>query len=75
VRTSRVWLEFGSWIARMGTPEVAARAIQYLQAQAPDEVRRHFGIGPDGSFHLDTVWLRARKAQRQLWTAGCRLQR
>jgi len=62
VRTSRVWLEFGSWIARMRTPKVAIRAIQYLQAHAPDEVRRHFEIGADGSFYLDTIWLRATKA-------------
>jgi hypothetical protein len=45
----------------MRTPEVAVEAIRYLQARAPDEVRRHFGIAPDGSFHLDTIWLRARR--------------
>jgi SAM-dependent methyltransferase len=62
VRTSRVWLEFTSWTARMRTPEVAVKAIQYLQAHAPDEVRRHFEIGADSSFYLDTIWLRATKA-------------
>jgi ubiquinone/menaquinone biosynthesis C-methylase UbiE len=62
VRSTRTWrlhLEFGSWIARMRTPEDNVRAIRALQAAAADETRAHFGIEPDGSFQLDVVLLEA----------------
>jgi ubiquinone/menaquinone biosynthesis C-methylase UbiE len=59
VRTWRLHLEFASWIARMRTPEVFTAAIRALQAGAPQEVRYHFAIKPDGSFTIDTMMLEA----------------
>ncbi|NOG72203.1 class I SAM-dependent methyltransferase [Roseicella sp. DB1501] len=55
----RVRMEFAVWVARMRTPRVQAEAIRALQAVAPAEVRRHFAIGPDGSFDLDVALFRA----------------
>lgn len=53
VGTWRLRMDFAVWIARMATPEPLATAIRMVQDSAPDEVRRHFGIEPDGSFMLD----------------------
>jgi len=58
---SHVHIEFASWVERMRTPEVAIAAILHLQRQAPEEVRRHFGIADDGSFDLDTLWIAAER--------------
>jgi ubiquinone/menaquinone biosynthesis C-methylase UbiE len=57
VRTWRLHLEYESWIARMRTPEVLAKAIRALQTGAPDDVRRHFTIKEDGSFTIDTMMI------------------
>ncbi len=59
IRAARVLIEFGSWVERMKTPDVAVAAIRRLQSTAPDEVQRHFAIEADGSFLLDTVWIEA----------------
>ena len=59
VTHGRLRMAFSSWIARMRTPEPLVAAIRALQASAPDEVARHFGIEPDGSFWLDTVLIEA----------------
>ncbi|MBX9458896.1 MAG: class I SAM-dependent methyltransferase [Rhizobium sp.] len=53
VSTWRVRMDFPVWIARMATPEPLANAIRLVQDSAPEEVRRHFEIEPDGSFMLD----------------------
>lgn len=53
VGTWRVRMDYPVWIARMATPEPLALAIRLVQDSAPDEVRRHFEIEPDGSFMLD----------------------
>lgn len=58
----RLRMDFPVWIARMATPEPLARAIRLVQESAPDEVRRHFAIEPDGSFLLDTMMFEARAA-------------
>ncbi len=46
-----VWpllLEFGSWVARMGTPELSVEQLRVLLGGAPSEVREALGIGtPD----------------------------
>lgn len=55
--TWRLHLEFGSWIARMRTPEIFSAAIRALQAGAPKEVKDHFAITEDGSFTIDTMML------------------
>ncbi len=55
VVTARLRMEFASWIARMATPPVRAEAIRSMQQAMGDTVRRHFAIGPDGSFDLDTA--------------------
>ena len=60
--TFRLRLEFGSWIARMRTPEVFSKAILALQDSVSDEVRDYFGIEADGSFSVDGIMLRATKA-------------
>ena len=57
VTLRRLPLEFAAWIARMRTPEAHVPAIRSLQANAPEEVARHFDIKRDGSFTLDTMTL------------------
>lgn len=53
VGTWRLRMDFPVWIARMATPDPLATAIRLVQDSAPEEVRRHFAIEPDGSFMLD----------------------
>lgn len=58
VKASRTWrlkMEFDSWTARIGTPELLRNTIRALQQSAPAEVKAHFEIEPDGSFMLDMV--------------------
>jgi ubiquinone/menaquinone biosynthesis C-methylase UbiE len=57
VRTWRLFLDYQSWIARMRTPELFADAIRALQTAAPEDVRKHFAIGDDGSFTIDTMMI------------------
>jgi len=59
VTLRRLPIEFGSWIARIRTPETHVAAIRSLQMSAPDEVAAHFEIARDGSFMLDTMTLLA----------------
>jgi ubiquinone/menaquinone biosynthesis C-methylase UbiE len=49
----RLRMDYPVWIARMATPDALATAIRMVQDSAPEEVRRHFAIEPDGSFMLD----------------------
>ena len=58
-RVRKLATEFTSWIARMSTPDVLAQAILKLQGEVPDEVRKHFGIMPNGDFELDAMFLEA----------------
>jgi ubiquinone/menaquinone biosynthesis C-methylase UbiE len=51
-------LEFNSWLARMQTPDVAAKAITYLLEGAPQEVRDALRVEPDRSFHLSVALFR-----------------
>jgi len=62
VTRRRLRLEFGSWIARMRTPEVHAQAIRSLQARMAREVAEHFALEADGSFMLDTATIEATAA-------------
>lgn len=57
VTRRKLRMEFPTWIARTGVPPETAAAIRTLQDGASASVRRHFGIGPDGSFDLDTATL------------------
>ncbi|MCB1446960.1 MAG: class I SAM-dependent methyltransferase [Rhizobiaceae bacterium] len=59
VTTWRLRMEFPVWIARMATPATLATAIRVLQDSAPEEVRQHFAIEPDGSFMLDMAMFEA----------------
>ena len=54
-------LEFGSWIARIGTPPDRVAALQSVFAELPNEVREYFQIGPELSFVTDSAWLEALK--------------
>ncbi len=56
----RLPIEFEPWIARMRTPAERAQAIRSLWASAPDEVRKYYGVRPDGSFELDVLMVEAR---------------
>lgn len=58
-RCHRIRLEFESWIARMRTPPEHVAAIRSLQDDAPEPVRRHFEIEPDGSFSADVALIEA----------------
>lgn len=60
ITRGRLRMAFPSWIARMRTPAPHVAAIRSLQAGAPHEVVRHFGIEADGSFRLDSVLIEAR---------------
>ena len=53
-------MEFDVWTARTKTPDVYVAALRALQRQASDAACRHFDIGPDGSFDLDTLTIEAR---------------
>lgn len=55
--TRRRRMDFPTWTARMGTPDVYAKAIRALQEAAGTEVRRHFAIEADGSFMLDVMMI------------------
>ncbi|EGT4353063.1 SAM-dependent methyltransferase [Cronobacter sakazakii] len=62
VRTDRLALEFGSWIARMRTPDVLSQAIRIYQQSASAEVQRYFALQEDGSFTSDTIIIEESKA-------------
>jgi len=60
-----VWklpLEFASWVARMETSELRAKAVRDVLSKAAEEARRHFDVQADGSFNLDVAWLRSVRA-------------
>ncbi len=58
-KLGRLRLDFATWIARMATPEMEARAIRALQREVPADVAAHFALEPDGSFTLDTMMVEA----------------
>ena len=60
-RTSRLRLDFSTWIARMRTPEDNVKAIRALQNASAGETKAHFAIEPDGSFVLDVMTIEASK--------------
>lgn len=57
LQTSRLHLEFQSWVTRMRTPEHYVTAIRALQQQMSADVIRHYAIEPDGSFTTDTAFI------------------
>ncbi|QTF07356.1 methyltransferase domain-containing protein [Brenneria izadpanahii] len=61
VASDRLTLEFGSWIARMRTPEHFAAAIRELQKTLSAEVAQHFEVQDDGSFVTDIMMFEATK--------------
>lgn len=52
-------LDFEAWITRMRTPATRAEAILSLWQVAPDEVRDHFNVQPDGSFTIQKIMIEA----------------
>ncbi len=56
---SRLRLDFAAWTARIGTPDLHAKAIRGLQNQMPAEITAHFAVEPDGSFTIDTMMIEA----------------
>jgi 2-polyprenyl-3-methyl-5-hydroxy-6-metoxy-1,4-benzoquinol methylase len=48
-------MEFPVWTARTRTSPQRAAAIRDVQGEAPDIVKAHFAIGPDGSFDLEVA--------------------
>ncbi|WPD76068.1 methyltransferase domain-containing protein [Dickeya fangzhongdai] len=57
LQTSRLHLEFQSWVTRMRTPEHFVTAIRALQQQMSAEVTRHYDIRQDGSFTTDIAFI------------------
>ncbi|MDR3435646.1 MAG: class I SAM-dependent methyltransferase [Telmatospirillum sp.] len=57
VSLRKLRLEFGSWVARMNTPDSHVQAIRSLQRQANDTVSNYFAIEQDGSFTIDAMVL------------------
>lgn len=51
----RLRLDFASWIARMQTPDIFARAILALQKEMSQDVANYFAIEADGSFTVDVL--------------------
>ncbi len=62
VQSRRIRIEFASWIARTRTPALLAQALRSFQQSAPEDVRIHFEIQPDGSFLLDATEFEAKAA-------------
>jgi ubiquinone/menaquinone biosynthesis C-methylase UbiE len=54
-------IEFSPWIERMRTPPDRVAAIHSLWNTAPDEVRSHFEVQPDGSFTLQKILIAAER--------------
>ncbi|KFK97662.1 MULTISPECIES: class I SAM-dependent methyltransferase [unclassified Serratia (in: enterobacteria)] len=61
VTSDRLDLEFGSWVARMRTPEHFVTAIRALQQGVAEDVRQHFAIQDDGSFTSDIMMFEVSK--------------
>ncbi|ATZ94499.1 class I SAM-dependent methyltransferase [Dickeya fangzhongdai] len=57
LQTSRLHLEFQSWVTRMRTPEHFVTAIRALQQQMSAEVTHHYDIRQDGSFTTDIAFI------------------
>lgn len=57
IKTSRLRMEYKSWIARTKTSKERTEAIQSILKAAPAEVLTHFLVEKDGSFTLDIAWL------------------
>jgi ubiquinone/menaquinone biosynthesis C-methylase UbiE len=55
ITTSKLRLDFESWIRRMATAPAHVAAIRSLQQGASEPIRRRFGVEADGSFTLDTM--------------------
>lgn len=60
MQTHKLLLEFASWISRMRTPTDYVKAIQALQQQIGQEVRKYYNLQSDGSFTTDVVTLTVR---------------
>lgn len=63
-RLNKQWplpIEFSPWIERMRTSPERVAAIHSLWKTAPDEVRRHFEVQPDGSFALQKIMIVANR--------------
>jgi len=61
VTSDRLYLEFGSWVARMRTPAHFVTAIRALQQAVSEEVVEHFAIQPEGSFTSDIMMFEVTK--------------
>ena len=64
VTAFRLPLDFSDWVARMRTPPALIAAIRAVQAAVADPVRRHFAVGPDGSFVLDVALFAATRFEK-----------
>ena len=57
--SSRLRLEFASWVARIGTPAPRVTALRCLHALAPAEVAAALALEPDGSFTIEKAMIEA----------------
>jgi SAM-dependent methyltransferase len=55
VTVRRLRMEFPVWIARTNPPAGHGEAIRSLQQGAPERLKAHFAIGPDGDFDLEAA--------------------
>ncbi|MGN6548730.1 MAG: class I SAM-dependent methyltransferase [Pararhizobium sp.] len=60
-RSFRLRLEFSSWVARIGTPQVQVDAIRALQKSVSSSVTGYFETEEDGSFTFDIGFFQATK--------------
>jgi ubiquinone/menaquinone biosynthesis C-methylase UbiE len=59
IRRWRVFVEFSSWVSRIGTPEDRVTALRSLWSGAPAEVRTYFNLQNDLSFEIDVIMIQA----------------
>jgi ubiquinone/menaquinone biosynthesis C-methylase UbiE len=59
-------MEFGSWIARIGTPAPRVAALEAVFAGLPQEVRDYFRISADLSFAIDSAWMETTKISAEV---------
>lgn len=64
IRRWRVFVEFSSWLARIGTPEDRVAALRSLWSAAPAEVQTYFKLQHDLSFEINVIMIQADFADR-----------
>jgi ubiquinone/menaquinone biosynthesis C-methylase UbiE len=65
VASWKTWIDFKTWIARIGTPPARIAALENVFPALPREARDYFKVTPDFSFAFDTAWLESTQGPRE----------